>query len=60
VSERTYYRWRREDGSMGIEWDKRLKQLEQEESHLEGVVANLSVDSVMLSQLPTSGTRGHS
>jgi hypothetical protein len=60
VSECTYYRWRREDGGMGMERAKRLKELEQADSRLERVVANLSLDSVILSQVPTPGTRGHS
>ena len=48
VSDVTYYRWRKEYGGMRIEQAKRLKELEVENSRLKKLVADLSLDKVIL------------
>jgi cell division protein FtsB len=56
VSDCTYYRWRKEFGGMHIEQAKRLKELEQENSRLKKLVADLSLDKAIL----TEAARGNS
>ena len=48
VSDCTYYRWRKDFGGMRIEQAKRLKELEQENSRLKRLVADLSLDNSIL------------
>jgi transposase-like protein len=55
VSEQTYYRWRNEYGGMRIDQAKRLKEIEKENSRLRKVVADLSLDNVILKE----ATRGN-
>ena len=43
VAEQTYYGWRKEYGGMRIDQARRLKELEQENSRLKKVVAELQV-----------------
>jgi len=50
VSGCTYYRWRKEYGGMRIEQAKRLKKLEQENSRLKRLVADLSLDNAILKE----------
>jgi len=50
VSGCTYYRWRKEYGGMQIEQAKRLKELEQEDSRLKRLVADLSLDNAILKE----------
>jgi putative transposase len=50
VTEQTYYRWRKEYGGMRIEQARRLKDLEQENSHLKKLVADLSLDNAILKE----------
>ena len=50
VTEQTYYRWRREYGSMRVEQAKRLKELEKENSRLKRLVADLSLDNAILKE----------
>ena len=50
VSDCTYYRWRKEYGGMRIEQSKRLKKLEQENSRLKRLVADLSLDNSILKE----------
>ena len=50
VSDCTYYRWRKEYGGMKIEQAKRLKELEQENSRLKRLVADLSLDNAILKE----------
>ena len=56
VSDCTYYRWRKEYGGMRIEQAKRLKELEQENSRLKRLVADISLDDAILKE----ATRGNS
>ena len=56
VSDCTYYRWRTEYGGMRVNQAHRLKELEQENSRLEKLVADLSLDISILKE----ATRGNS
>ena len=51
ISEFTYYRWRKEYGGMRIDQAKRLKELEQENSRLKKLVAELSLDNAILKEV---------
>ncbi len=50
VTEQTYYRWRKEYGGLRIEQTKRLKSLEKENTRLKKLVADLSLDNVILKE----------
>ena len=50
VSDVTYYRWRKEYGGMRVDQAHRLKQLEQENSRLKQLVADLSLDNAILKE----------
>jgi len=50
VTEQTYYRWRKEYGGMRIEQARRLKELEQENSRLKKLVADISLDNAILKE----------
>ena len=50
VSDATYYRWRKEYGGMRVDQAKRLKDLEQENSRLKKLVADLSLDNAILKE----------
>ena len=51
VSEPTLARWRHQYGGMKSEEAKRLKQLEEENSRLKKLVAELSLDIAMLKEV---------
>jgi transposase-like protein len=48
ITEQTYYRWRKEYGSMSTSEAKRLKELEKENLRLKKLVADLSLDNAIL------------
>ena len=50
VSAHTYYRWRKEYGGMRVDQARRLKELEQENSRLKRLVADLSLDNAILKE----------
>jgi len=50
VSDHTYYRWRKEYGGMRIDQAHRLRDLEQENSRLKQMVADLSLDNAILKE----------
>ncbi len=50
VSEQTYYRWRREYGGLKVSQAKRLKDLEREYGRLKRVVADLTLDKLILEE----------
>ena len=56
VSDCTYYRWRKEYSGMRIEQAKRLKELEQENSRLKRVVADLALDNAILKEAVRGNT----
>ena len=56
ISDVTYYRWRKEYGGMRVDQARRLKELEQENSRLKKLVADLSLDNAILKE----ASRGNS
>jgi integrase len=50
VTVQTYYRWRKDYGGMSRDQLKRLKELETENARLKRVVADLSLDKLILSE----------
>jgi putative transposase len=50
ISDITYYRWRKEYGGMRVDQARRLKELEQENSRLKKLVADLSLDNAILKE----------
>jgi transposase-like protein len=48
ITEQTYYRWRKNFGSMNTSDAKRLKALEKENARLKKLVADLSLDNAIL------------
>jgi len=50
VSEYTYYRWRKEYGGLRVDQAHRLKELEQENSCLKRLVADISLDNAILKE----------
>ena len=65
ISDATFYNWRKKYGGLMPSEMKRLKQLEEENSNLKKLVADLSLDKAMLqdvikrnvwSALPLQGT----
>ena len=53
VSEQTYYRWRKEYGGLRLDQAKRLRELERENQRVKKLVADLSLDKAMLSEVAT-------
>ena len=53
VSEQTFYRWKSKYGGMLPSDMKRLKQLEEENAKLKKLVADLSLDKLMLQDVLT-------
>ncbi len=50
VTEQTYYRWRKEYGSLSVDQAKRLKEVEKENAQLRKLVADLSLDRAILKE----------
>ena len=50
ITEQTYYKWRKEYGGLRMDQAKRFKQLEQENSRLRKLVADLSMDNAILKE----------
>ena len=48
VAEQTLYRWRREYGGMRVDQARRMKELEVENTRLKKLVADLSLDKMIL------------
>jgi putative transposase len=51
IIEQTYYRWRKEYGGLKVDQARRLKELEQENSKLKRLVAELSLDKQILQDI---------
>jgi len=51
VTEQTYYRWRKEYGSLSMDQAKRLKEVEKENTRLRKLVADLSLDKAILKEV---------
>jgi putative transposase len=50
ITEQTYYRWRNEYGGLKVDQVKRLKDLERENIRLKRVVADLTLDKLILKE----------
>lgn len=48
ISEATFYNWKKKYGGLGVPELRRLKQLEEENSKLRQIVADLTLDKQML------------
>ena len=48
ITEQTYYRWRKEYGSLRVDQVRRLKELERENGRLKRLVAELSIEKQVL------------
>jgi putative transposase len=48
ISEQTFYRWKKQYAGLGVGDIRRLKQLEEENRKLKQLVADLSLDKLML------------
>ena len=51
TTEQSYYRWRKEYGGLKVDQAKRLKQLEDENGRLKKLVADLSLEKQVLSDI---------
>jgi putative transposase len=51
IVEQTYFRWRKEYGGLQVDQSKRLKELESENSKLKRLVANLSLEKLVLKDI---------
>jgi putative transposase len=58
IVEQTYFRWRKEYGGLQVDQAKRLKELEQENAKLKRVVAELSLDKLVLKVLRNRSHEG--
>jgi len=50
ITEQTYYRWRNEYGGIRVDQVKRLKDLERENTRLRQIVADLTLDKLILNE----------
>ena len=48
IAERTYFRWKKKYGGLGVSELRRLRQLEEENRQLKRLVADLTLDKQML------------
>lgn len=48
ISKATFYRWKKKYGGLGVAEMRRLKQLEDENRRLKGLVADLTLDKQIL------------
>ena len=51
ITEQTYYRWRRDYGSLSVDQAKRLKEVDQENTRLKKFVTELSLDESILKEV---------
>ena len=51
TTDKSYYRWRKEYGGLGVDQAKRLKQLETENGRLKKLVADLSLEKQVLQDI---------
>jgi transposase-like protein len=51
TTEQSYYRWRKEYGGLNVDQARRLKQLEDENVRLKKLVADLSLEKQVLSDI---------
>ena len=51
ITEQTYYRWRKEYGSLSVNQARRLKEVEKENVQLRKLVSDLSLDKAILKEV---------
>ena len=51
ISDATFYNWKKKYGSLGVSELRKLKELEEENSRLKKIVADLSLDKQMLQDI---------
>jgi len=51
ISEATFYKWKAKYGGLEVSEARRLKRLEEENGQLKRIVADLTVDNVVLKDL---------
>jgi transposase-like protein len=51
ITDQRYYRWRKEYGGLQVDQARRLKELEQENAKLKRIVANLSLEKLVLKDI---------
>ena len=51
ITDQTYYRWRKEYSGLQVDQARRLKELEQENAKLKRIVANLSLEKLVLKDI---------
>ena len=51
ITEQIYHRWRKEYGGLQVDQARRLKELEQENAKLKRLVANPSLDNLVLKDI---------
>lgn len=51
ITEQTFYRWRKEYGGLQVDQARRLKELEQKNAKLKRLVAELSLDKLVLKDI---------
>ena len=51
ISEQTFYRWKKELVRLEVDQVRRLKQVEEENTRLKKLVADLTLDKVMLQEV---------
>ena len=58
ITQQTYYRWRKEFGSLKLDQAKRMKELERENAKLKRSVAELSLEKQILTVRVSTGSCG--
>ena len=58
ITEQTFYRWKKKYGSLGVSELRQLKQLEEENRKLKQLVADLSLDKAMLTDIAKKSGEG--
>lgn len=51
ISEATFYNWKKKYGGLGVTELRRLRQLEDENNKLKQIVADLTLDKLMLQEV---------
>ena len=51
IAEQTYYRWRKDYGSLSVDQVRRLKEVEKENTRVRKLVADLSLDKAILKEV---------
>ena len=51
VTERTYYRWRKENGGLKLDQARRLKDLQKENGRLKRLLAEVELDKAILKEV---------